>query len=90
MKFFENNIFSPRTCVQPRLEFNLENELLINYKEQTIAISEKSDQGPACVNTVEAVYLASAIIAIFTGIGIVHGSLWPHVMLTLIYLKTKQ
>ena len=79
MKYFKNNILSPRTCVKPRLEFSLENELLINYKEQTVAFSEKSDQGPACVNTVEAVYLASAITAIFTGIGIVHESLWPYV-----------
>ena len=54
------------------MQFNSENELLINYNEQTVAISEKSDQGPPCVNTVEAVYLVSAIFAIFTGIGIVH------------------
>ena len=70
--YFKNNILSPRTCVEPRLEFNSANELLINYREQTISVSEKSDQGPACVNTVEAVYLVSAIVAILTGIGIVH------------------
>ena len=56
-------ILSPRTCVEPRLEFSSENELLINYREQTIAISKKSDQGLPCVNTVEALYLVSAILA---------------------------
>ena len=45
---------------------------MINYKEQTVAVSEKSDQGQACVNTVEAVYLVSVILAIIFGIGIVH------------------
>ena len=54
------------------MEFNSQNELLINYKEQTVAVSEKSDQGQACVNTVEAVYLVSVILAIIFGIGIVH------------------
>ena len=72
MEYFKNIFLSPRTCVEPKLEFNSANELLINYREQTIAISEKSDQGPACVNTVEAVYLVSAIVAILIGIGIVH------------------
>ena len=59
-------------CHEPRLEFNSQNELVINYKEQTVAVSEKSDQGQACVNTVEAVYLVSVILAIIFGIGIVH------------------
>ena len=54
------------------MEFNSQNELVINYKEQTVAVSEKSDQGQACVNTVEAVYLVSVILAIIFGIGIVH------------------
>ena len=72
LEYSKNNILSPRTCVEPRLEFNSANELLINYKEQTISISEKSDQGRVCVNSVEIVYLVSAIIAISTGIGIVH------------------
>ena len=53
------------------MEFSSENELLINYREQTIAFSKKSDQGLPCVNTVEALYLVSAIIAILIGIGIV-------------------
>ena len=53
------------------MTFNSQNELVINYEEQTVAVSEKSDQGPACVNTVEAVYLVSVILAIVTGIGIV-------------------
>ena len=39
--------------------------------EKTVAVLEKSDQGQACVNTVEGVYLVSVVIAIFTGIGIV-------------------
>ena len=72
LAYSKNNILSPRTCVEPRLEFNSANELLINYKEQTISISEKSDQGGVCVNSVEIVYLVSAIVAISTGIGIVH------------------
>ena len=53
------------------MEFGSENELLINYREKTIAFSKKSDQGLPCVNTVETLYLVSAIIAISTGIGIV-------------------
>ena len=61
----------PRTCVQPRLEFNPENELLIDYTEKTLAVSEKSDQGQACVNTVEGIYLISVLFVIFTGIGTV-------------------
>ena len=67
-------ILSPRTCVEPSLEFSSENELLINYREKSIAFSKKSDQGLPCVNTVEALYLVSAIIAILTGIGIVPDS----------------
>ena len=63
--------FRPRTCVQPRLKFNGQNELLIDYLEQTVAPTLKSDQGPACTNTVEAVYLVSVIFSIVTGIGIV-------------------
>ena len=54
------------------MEFDSQNELLINYKEQTIAISEKSDQGQACVNAIEAVYLVYVILAIILGVGIVH------------------
>ena len=54
------------------MEFNSQNELVINYQEQTVAVSEKSDQGQACVNAVEAVYLVSVILAIILGIGIVH------------------
>ena len=54
------------------MEFNSQNELVINYKEQTVAVSQKSDQGQACVNTVEAVYLVSVVLAIVTGLGIVH------------------
>ena len=64
-------ILRPRTCVQPELKFNTQNELLINCIEKTVAVSQKSDQGQACVNTVEAVYLASVLFSIFTGIGIV-------------------
>ena len=64
-------ILRPRTCVQPRLVFNTQNELLINYMEKTVAVLEKSDQGQACVNTVEGVYLVSVLFAIFIGIGTV-------------------
>ena len=39
--------------------------------EKTLAVSEKSDQGQACVNTVEGVYLGSVLFSIFTGIGTV-------------------
>ena len=39
--------------------------------EKTVAVLEKSDQGQACVNTVEGVYLVSVLFAIFIGIGIV-------------------
>ena len=63
--------FRPRTCVEPKLEFNAENELVINYMEKTVVLSEKSDQGPACINTVETVYMITVLFAILTGIGIV-------------------
>ena len=39
--------------------------------EKTLAVSEKSDQGQACVNTVEGVYLVSVLFVIFTGLGTV-------------------
>ena len=57
--------------MRPRLKFDGRNELLIDYLEQTVALTLKSDQGPACTNTVEAVYLVSVIFSIVTGIGIV-------------------
>ena len=41
-------IFRPRTCVEPELEFNSQNELLINYKEQTVTRSVNSDEESMC------------------------------------------
>ena len=57
--------------MRPRLKFDGRNELLIDYLEKTVALTLKSDQGPACTNTVEAVYLISVIFSIVTGIGVV-------------------
>ena len=71
MKTFKK-ILRPRTCVDPELKFNSRNELLINYKEQTVTFSENSDEGQACVNTVEIVYLFTVVVTILIGIGIVH------------------
>ena len=55
--------------MQPKLKFDGQNELVIDYVEQTVAPSLKSDQGPACTNTIEAVYLISVIFSIVAGIG---------------------
>ena len=71
------------------MEFNSQNELLINYKEQTVAVSEKSDQGQACVNTVAAVYLVSVILAIIFGIGIVHNLFDDFLEVTLRYVMIR-
>ena len=54
------------------MEFNSQNELLINYKEQTVTRSINSDEGQACVNSVEIVYLVWFVLTILTGLGIVH------------------
>ena len=81
LKNYEKNPKSklrPRTCVQPKLKFDGQNELVIDYVEQTVAPSLKSDQGPACTNTIEAVYLISVIFSILAGIGIVPEKNFDH------------
>ena len=55
--------------------------------EKTVAVLEKSDQGQACVNTVEGVYLVSVLFAIFIGIGTVlyYITRYDHVIWSILY-----
>ena len=78
LKLFLSFMFSPRTCVDPKLKLESGGDLWIDYLEKTTSLSAISDQGVSCVNTVELIYIISFGIAILFGLGNVQRK--PHIV----------